>query len=391
MSNVEFSLPLTDTFGGFIDVPKSQIIRSQAAGSMPHVARSSVGVAPTPEQLELLGYSEHSSHLKFTRTGENTSRMYVNATRPVLLYVEVEPEQVVIVVSAERSEVARDEIEHFRQLLKGDDVVRDPNAVNIDFHWYSGSARRKRRNVEASEWSDVRENYTPHTMSALDLLHGYEPGQSGGSGGRLIMFHGDPGTGKTTAVRTLARAWSPWCNTSYIVDPESLFSIPDYLIEIAMETQRNSHTMRSFADIDDDGDTDEGAGQPDHWLLIVVEDIDELIRADAKDRTGQALSRLLNITDGLLGQGLRTMFLLTTNEAVSSVHPAVSRPGRCIANIEFSKFSKAEANAWLGSRGVATKPAGDAMTLAQMFALSSHGVISAESAVDVQPTNGQYL
>ena len=41
------------------------------------------------------------------------------------------------------------------------------------------------------------------------------------------------------------------------------------------------------------------------WRLLLLEDCDELIGADAKRASGQALSRLLNLTDGLLGQGRR--------------------------------------------------------------------------------------
>ena len=43
----------------------------------------------------------------------------------------------------------------------------------------------------------------------------------------------------------------------------------------------------------------------ERWRLLLLEDCDELIRGEAKQSTGQALSRLLNLTDGLLGQGRR--------------------------------------------------------------------------------------
>ena len=48
---------------------------------------------------------------------------------------------------------------------------------------------------------------------------------------------------------------------------------------------------------------------------------------DAKERTGQALSRFLNVVDGLIGQGLRLLVLVTSNEELGKLHPAVSRPG----------------------------------------------------------------
>jgi hypothetical protein len=62
------------------------------------------------------------------------------------------------------------------------------------------------------------------------------------------------------------------------------------------------------------------------WRLLVLEDTGELLAADAKERTGQGLSRLLNVVDGIIGQGLRVLVLVTTNEPLKRLHPAVARP-----------------------------------------------------------------
>lgn len=40
-----------------------------------------------------------------------------------------------------------------------------------------------------------------------------------------------------------------------------------------------------------------GIAKKRDWRLLIVEDGDELIRANAKNATGQSLSRLLNVTD----------------------------------------------------------------------------------------------
>jgi hypothetical protein len=49
------------------------------------------------------------------------------------------------------------------------------------------------------------------------------------------------------------------------------------------------------------------------------------------------LSRLLNLTDGLLGQGRRVLAAITTNEDIRVLHPAATRPGRCLAQIEVGR------------------------------------------------------
>ena len=79
-----------------------------------------------------------------------------------------------------------------------------------------------------------------------------------------------------------------------------------------------------------------------------------------------ALSRLLNVADGLIGQGTNTLLLITTNEPLGRLHPAVRRPGRCLADIEFLPFSPAEARAWLTTHGKA-RDIDSPRTLAELF------------------------
>jgi hypothetical protein len=74
--------------------------------------------------------------------------------------------------------------------------------------------------------------------------------------------------------------------------------------------------------------------------------------------------RLLNTTDGVLGQSTKAMVLLTTNEELTRLHPALARPGRCLARTEFLKFSQHEARTWLGDGG--SSPSGGT-TLAELF------------------------
>jgi ATP-dependent 26S proteasome regulatory subunit len=98
-----------------------------------------------------------------------------------------------------------------------------------------------------------------------------------------------------------------------------------------------------------------------------MEDTGELLSADARERTGQALSRFLNVVDGLIGQGLRVIVLVTTNEEIKKLHPAVARPGRCAANVIFDSLSTEEASEWLAVHGV-DEGSGGARTLASLYA-----------------------
>jgi hypothetical protein len=118
---------------------------------------------------------------------------------------------------------------------------------------------------------------------------------------------------------------------------------------------------------EDDGEDAEGGAPPKHWRLLVLEDTGELLTPDARSLIGQGLSRFLNVVDGLIGQGLRVLVLVTTNEELRRLHPAVARPGRCAADIEFAPLSAEESAAWLRGRGVEAQPSGRGV-LASLYA-----------------------
>jgi ATPase family associated with various cellular activities (AAA) len=102
---------------------------------------------------------------------------------------------------------------------------------------------------------------------------------------------------------------------------------------------------------------------------------------DSRHQYGQALAKLLNLCDGLLGQGQKLLFLITTNEEVQNLHPAIVRHGRCLTNLEFPEFSETEASEWLASHGHAPSPSPKNLTLSDLFAIAG----SQTSIVNVVP------
>jgi hypothetical protein len=115
------------------------------------------------------------------------------------------------------------------------------------------------------------------------------------------------------------------------------------------------------------GPPPEEDGDSKAWRLLVLEDTGELLTPNAKSIIGQGLSRFLNVVDGLIGQGLRILVLVTTNEPIKVLHPAVARPGRCAANIEFGRLSPDEADEWLEGHGAA-EGIGQPTLLADLYA-----------------------
>jgi hypothetical protein len=115
------------------------------------------------------------------------------------------------------------------------------------------------------------------------------------------------------------------------------------------------------------------------WRLVVAEDCDEYLRADARARAGASLGRLLDLCDGILGHGLRVVLLLTTNEDVGRLPPAVVRPGRCLAQVPFERFPHAQAEAWLGAGAQVPR---ESLPLAELYALREE-----RPADDPRPSN----
>jgi hypothetical protein len=223
-------------------------------------------------------------------------------------------------------------------------IEEQAGIVPVEF-WYhtSRGPRSVSRAIDAPAWPDIERNYARPVAGTLrDLMVRERPSGQG----RLVLWHGAPGTGKTTAIRALARNWRTWCKTLFVVDPEAFFGQAEYLLDVLLERG--------------------GVERTTLWRLVVVEDVDELLRADARQVSGQALSRLLNLTDGLIGQGLNVLLLLTTNEPVSQLHPAVTRPGRCLVEVSFTALPVADAGAWLGPGHIRPKRA---LTLAELYAL----------------------
>jgi Domain of unknown function (DUF5925) len=254
----------------------------------------------------------------------------------------------------------------------------DPSSaheVPVTFWMYTPQGPRPSwRPIAVPAWDEIESNYAVRTRDQLaTLMTDFQPAR----GGQLVLWHGEAGTGKTFALRSLAWEWREWCQIHYIVDPDSFFGEhADYLMSVLLEPPfpmmvggerfGPSVGITAYHEVLEDY---EGDGEEDDrlWRLLVMEDTGELLSADARERTGQGLSRFLNVVDGLIGQGLRVIVLVTTNEEIKKLHPAVARPGRCAANVMFDALSPEEASEWLAVHGLDEESRGS-RTLASLYA-----------------------
>jgi hypothetical protein len=215
--------------------------------------------------------------------------------------------------------------------------------------------RRESQTMRVPQWQTIAANYPervrPELANAMRLQESRMPAS------RLMLWRGLPGTGKTWAVRSLMREWMEWCTFHYVVDPAAFFSNSTYMLSLLSKVSEVGQS--------EDGDR--------KWSLIILEDAGEFIAMDSRHQYGQALAKLLNLCDGLLGQGQKLLFLITTNEEVQNLHPAIVRHGRCLTNLEFPEFSESEAHKWLESHGCCATLPSKRLTLSDLFAAAGSG------------------
>lgn len=318
----------------------------------PFLAAQLDGTEPCVVELFVPGLTEQTVQLP---AGSRVQRRYEHAPAGDIalyarcplggMYLAIGRMGVSVTVSAATQAAAAELAAHFS--AQHDDGVRAGLVDMAIWNFSNSGPSMSRRQLSVDEWAVIHRNYPGSFGRDLGELMALRRPEGRG---RLVLWHGPAGTGKTTALKTLAKAWEPWCDTHYISDPETFFGRPDYLLEVLSDRGRSARPNA--------GD------DQNRWRMIIAEDSDEYLRASARKEAGAALGRLLNTTDGILGQGSNAIVVLTTNEETHRLHPALTRPGRCLAQIEFRRFTPDEARAWLP--GAVPAPDG-ATTLAELY------------------------
>lgn len=137
----------------------------------------------------------------------------------------------------------------------------------------------------------------------------------------LYLFHGLPGTGKSTYIKHLILQQSK----------QVIFLSP-----------------KLASNLDDLGLTEFLLDNPN--CILVIEDAEELILSRDNHHNSK-LSFLLNLTDGLLGESLGIQIIATFNTDLKNIDKALLRKGRLTSIYEFKPLTIDKTNALLKSLG----------------------------------------
>lgn len=178
------------------------------------------------------------------------------------------------------------------------------------------------------------ENYStalrPHIQEVLADLKSPLPS------GKLTIVEGEPGTGKTFLIRSLI---SELPNAFFVVVPPSLVDqLGDPSIIPVLLRLKSSDDSVSDEDLLSDA-RKQKATNP---IVLIVEDADDcLVKRNGANMP--AISTILNLTSGILGDLLDIRIIATTNAKMEEFDDALTRHGRMSYHLQVGKLTHEEA------------------------------------------------
>lgn len=178
----------------------------------------------------------------------------------------------------------------------------------------------------------------------------------------LVLFHGDPGTGKTQYIRMLLDQLTQ-ANKSILYVPPSFSS------------QLTEPQMIEFVSdwvLDEDQD-----------CILLIEDAEPLLEVrNGADGRSTGISNLLNMTDGILNDMLGLMVIATFNTSISKIDSALLRPQRLIARKEFCKISELQAHKLAQALNVPFPEIEYPATLAEFYTVEQSATVLVHTVKD---------
>jgi len=169
-----------------------------------------------------------------------------------------------------------------------------------------------------------KDNYRPEAMAGFDRV--VKDLQEPDPLGRLAIFDGPPGTGKTYLIRAL------------------LSSLPKVKFLILPSNMADSLTGPQLLGTLIGNKPSDGSTKKTETTVLVIEDADRCLSKRGSDNIS-AISSILNMSDGIIGNLLDLRIICTTNAKVDDIDEAILRTGRLSARVEVGLLESEQAKA----------------------------------------------
>ena len=175
-------------------------------------------------------------------------------------------------------------------------IVKDDIGLNLrDF------------NISAGETFDVEDNYNDDFKDVSEKII---KNLSNKNKKGLVLLHGKPGTGKTTYIKHLCEK----------LDKQIIFVPP--MMSLALADPGFIPFLMRYPN-----------------AVLIIEDAENIVKDRSISGNSDAVSNILNITDGILGECLNIQVVATFNTDRTQIDKALTRKGRLLAEYKFEKLT----------------------------------------------------
>lgn len=190
-------------------------------------------------------------------------------------------------------------------------VTNKEDSPKINYICYDRTLHLKSMDIKKIPSLSLEDNYNDDFIEVYEKLLEY---LNDSSKEGLALLHGIPGTGKTSFLRYL---FSQLDKKVIYVPPNMTERISDPSFFNFMLKHPNS--------------------------ILIVEDSESILRS-REGGSNDAVSNLLNMTDGILGDALNLKVICTFNMGLQFIDEALMRKGRLFCNYEFKPLKAEKAN-----------------------------------------------
>ena len=199
--------------------------------------------------------------------------------------------------------------------------------VAYDRNYYTINSKIKHTSINFD--THYNDGFADVYKKTIDFLNEQESG--------LIIWHGEKGSGKTSAIRHLLSN----TDKKYILVTNAIaahMAEPEF-IAFMMENKDS---------------------------IFILEDCEQILMAREENRFGGAISNILNMSDGLMSDIFNIKFICTFNTDIKNIDEALLRPGRCFVNYEFKPLCAEKSSKLLENLGHKVNKSRE-MTLAEIY------------------------